>query len=117
MDNPTIEVTGLTQAEFYDLEAQLGEKFVHQATARDEKGKYGVLATVTAVVIVSVYSLEVLASWLNKREEKVHLERVDVTKGADGSEKISRHTISYSRSEADADVLKELNAGVPHITE
>ena len=115
MANPTIEVSGLTLAEFYDLEAHLGEKLVKQTAARDEKGKYGVLATVTAIVIVSVYSLEVFASWLNKREEKVHLERLEVTKGADGSEKISRHTISYSRSEADADVLKQLNAGVPHI--
>jgi hypothetical protein len=115
MDNTTIEVSGLTLAEFYDLESKLGEPFVKQTVPKGDKGKYGVLDPVTATVIVTVFSLQVLATWLNKREEKVNLKRVEVTKGADGSEKTSRHTISYSRSEADADVLKQLNAGVPHI--
>jgi hypothetical protein len=115
MDTPTIELSGLTLAEFYDLEAKLGEKFVKQTASKSDKGKYGVLDPVTAVVIVTVFSLQVLATWLNKREEKVNLERVDVTKNADGSETASRHTISYSRSESDADVIKQLNAGVPGV--
>lgn len=115
METPTIELSGLTLAEFYDLEAKLGEGFVKKLPSEKDKGKYGVLDPITAGVIVTVFSLQVLATWLNKREEKVHLERVDVTKNADGSETASRHTISYSRSESDADVIKQLNAGVPHI--
>jgi hypothetical protein len=115
VQNPTIEVSGLTLAELYDLEAKLGEELVKQTPTKGEKGRYGVLDPVTATVSVTIFSLQVLATWLNKREEKVHLEALDVTKNADGSETVSRRTISYSRSESDADVIKQLNAGVPHI--
>lgn len=117
MDTPTIELSGLTLADFYDLEAKLGEKFVKKGPSKSDKGKYGVLDPVTAVVIVTVFSLQVLATWLNKRDEKVNVELVDVSKKPDGTETTSRQTISYTRSESDADVIKQLNAGVPHIPE
>ena len=105
----SIRVAGLTKLDQIELEGKLGKSSVTFEKAPLASGDHGELATLTAVVLVSLSALRVLALYIvQKTDRKTFRKEIEiVTK--DGRRKVLKIEWDTKSSEPpDAQVLKQL---------
>ena len=105
-----IRVPDLTRLDQLSLEKQLDSSQLHFEQAPDTAGTHGELATATAIVIVSLSALRVLAAWLTKRRKqkssKVTLEVTD----PQGNRRTLVVEFGDQESTTEPEILKQLAA-------
>ena len=110
---PRLEVGGLTRLEALELADALKRAGVEGTDIRHAplaRGNAGELATATAVVIVSLAALRVLAVYLAKDRVRRTVDKVVTTTAPDGTIREERTAIALEKSASDEDVVKQLAA-------
>jgi hypothetical protein len=105
----TIRISDVTKLEERELRDKLDPDVVSFEEEEQGEDTHGEIATATAIVIVSLAALRVLAIYLVKtRDRDRRTKRVEVTK-PDGTRRVVEIVIDTSSSkEPEADVLKQL---------
>jgi hypothetical protein len=70
-----LHLTDLSLAELCSLETELGATNVKRLHREDAAYGHGLLDPITAIVIVSVATIEALAIWISKNRKKITVER------------------------------------------
>jgi hypothetical protein len=103
-----IRVQGLDKLDQLELNEQFEPGAVHFEESVMSDGKHGELVT-TAVVVVSVLGLKVLAAWLIKSRTKEKFKKTIEIFSADGSKRVETIEVDFLSSTAPKEsVLKEL---------
>lgn len=104
-----VRIVGLTKLDKLELQKMLGSEQVSFEESRSSTGTHGELATATAVVIVSLAALRVLAVYLATSQNRtIGRKRIEVV-NKDGSKRVEEIEISdASSSSPDDKVMKQL---------
>lgn len=106
----SIKIPDLTKLDQLELEGQLENGRLH-IEEHEETETHGELATATAVVLVSLAALRVIAVWLSKKNQRTSFKKVIEVVDPTGNKRT--FTIEYDRRSStppEAEVLKQLAA-------
>lgn len=109
MEATKLRIDGLIKLDQLELEKQLGKSIVEFQTGAAGKGTYGELATVTAVVIVSLKALQVAGLHLARKHNKQSFQKTVEIVHPDG--RIEKTTIEVDIANTDkpeVQVMKQL---------
>jgi hypothetical protein len=108
---PNIRISDLTKLDELELRKQLGPEIVKFEEDIENQDEHGEIATITAVVIISLAALRVLAIHLVKAHNRKRFKkRVEVDDGK-GNRRVVEIEYTASSDEApEAEVLKQLKA-------
>ena len=107
-----LHVPDLSLAEYYHLEEAIGEEDVFLDRSKAAGSRHGALDPVTAVVIISVASLQVLAVWLSKNRKSGRFAEVLKIEHPDGRIEIREVVLETTDETSDADVMQQLMVGL-----
>lgn len=104
----TIQITGLSRVDMVEIQQADKDHLIKFAPTNRTTERHGEMGTVTAVVIMSLAALRVLAVWLARHHTGQHYKRVIHFVDADGAEHTEQ--IEFSTSASEAPTEQALNA-------
>ena len=105
----TIRIHGLTKLDELELGKQLSVENIRFESASDKDDIYGEIATITAVMIVSLAALRILALHLvRSSNRKSFKKRIEVEDGKGGRHVVEIEYMASSSEAPEADILKQL---------
>src|SRR5262249_15151705 len=96
----SIHVPGLNRLHERELAEALPDGSVEFERAEAEGGRHGELLTATAIIIVSVEALRVLAAWLLRTHRNRKIEQTIIIERPDGLRETRKLKVDVSDSEA-----------------
>ncbi len=104
---------GLTELDVIRLENSLDTSLLQFEEQSLEGDRYGELATITAIIIVSVAALKALSAWLVKNRQATHIERTLEKVYVDGTRETVTIKIDLSKSTVpEAELVKQLGIDI-----
>ena len=103
-----IRIPDLTKLDQLELQKQLEAGDLVIEEPREDGQTHGELATATAIVIVSLAALRVLAIWLSKSNRRSSVRKIVEVVAPDGTKRTVTIEYDAQSSDSDAKVLEQL---------